>query len=698
MIDFFKTLEYAVNVRSYINLEAVFSDETENFVTPSEPKLGELVSIRLRTGSNNVDGVFFHYAQSAKEDSPSVLPMKKESTIGLFDYYLINITASKSTYYFSLVKDGRVYYYNKRGLYKDLDPVYHFVIIPNFITPAWAKGAIMYQIFTDRFYNGNLSNDVVNNEYIYLGKPARLKERWDEPINLDDFCSLYGCDLQGIIQKLDYLLEIGVEVIYLNPVFVSPSSHKYDIQDYDYVDPHFGEIVKESGEPLRFEKFHNRHAKLYVSRTTDIVNLAASNRVLAKLIELAHERGIRIILDGVFNHCGAFSKWMDKEHFYSSQGYPSGAYFDENSPYHNYFKWYDKNWPNNDCYDGWWGYDNHPKLNYEASENLYQYMLNIGRKWVSPPYNADGWRLDVAADLGFSEAFNHKFWKDFRAAVKEANPEAIILAEHYGDPKNWLQGDEWDTIMNYDAFMEPITWFLTGMEKHSETFEEGKLSNAMAFEGSMQYYMARMTLHSLQSSINELSNHDHSRFLTRTSMKVGRLHTNGCADADTGINLGIMYEAVVFQMTWPGSPTIYYGDEVGLTGWSDPDNRRTYPWGRENTDLLSFHKVCIGLRKKYQAIRTGSVLFLYNDHGIISYGRWDNEQRIAVIINNNATERTLRVPVWKMECDKNGKMAVLLESSNDKWSCSGRLLPVIEGCVSVEVGGYGAIVLQEGNC
>ena len=216
--------------------------------------------------------------------------------------------------------------------------------------------------------------------------------------------------------------------------------------------------------------------------------------------------------------------------------------------------------------------------------------MSIAQKWVSPPFNADGWRLDVAADLGINPNFNHYFWKKFRDAVKKANPNAIILAEHYGDASSWLQGDQWDTIMNYDAFMEPVSWFLTGMEKHSEDFKKDLLNNSIVFRDTMLYQMARLSKQSIQISMNELSNHDHSRFLTRTNKTVGRLHTLGYEAANRGINKGIMKEAVVIQMTWPGAPTIYYGDEVGVAGWTDPDNRRTYPWGKEDIDLLEFIK------------------------------------------------------------------------------------------------------------
>jgi alpha-glucosidase len=436
---------------------------------------------------------------------------------------------------------------------------------------------------------------------------------------------------------------LGVDCIYLNPIFVSPSTHKYDIQDYDYVDPHFGVIVNDGGSVVSEDATDNSEAERYIKRTCDKENLEKSNELFATLVDKAHQHGIKVILDGVFNHCGAFNKWLDTEGFYAASGYEKGAYGNEDSPYRDYFKW-----NSNGNYEGWWGHQNHPKLNYENSEELYNYIMNIGKKWVSPPYNCDGWRLDVAADLGQSSKFNHKFWKDFRKAVKSANPKAIILAEHYGDPKDWLMGDEWDTVMNYDAFMEPITWFLTGMEKHSESSDEGKYNNAAAFEGSMRYYASRFTYESLRVAMNELSNHDHSRFLTRTNRRIGRLHSEGAEAADLAVRPEVMKLAITMQMTWCGAPTIYYGDEVGLTGWTDPDNRRPYPWGHENTDILSYYKVMIDIHKKYKVIATGSLDYLYLENGLLCYGRWNNDEKLVVLVNNNDTARTVEVPVWRL--------------------------------------------------
>ncbi len=557
--------------------------------------------------------------------------------------------------------------------------------VPDFETPDWAKGAVMYQIFPDRFCNGDDANDVVTNEYVYMGRTATKVEDWYAPVTSDDICKFYGGDLAGVIKKMDYLKDLGVDAIYFTPLFVSPSSHKYDIQDYDYIDPHLGVIVDDGGKPLSKDFFNNKYATMYIKRTTDKKNLEASNLLMISLIKIAHSKGIKIILDGVFNHCGAFNKWMDREGFYTKNGYPSGAYISEESKYHDYFKWFDSNWPGNDCYDSWWGHDNHPKLNYEGSKELHDYIINIGVKWVSPPYNADGWRLDVAADLGRTPTYNHKFWQDFRAAVKKANPEAIILAENYGDSRPWLSGGEWDTVMNYDAFMEPVTWFLTGMEKHSEEKIDRLYNNSMSFEGAMRFHGAKMSWQSLSTAMNELSNHDHSRFLTRTNCRVGRLHTAGREAADTGTNKGIMKEAITLQMTFPGAPTIYYGDEAGLTGWTDPDNRRTYPWGREDMDLLNFYKKMIEIHKKYECFKTGSIDYLYMQYGIIVYGRFNKEQSAVVYLNNNDHEMAISIPVWRINAKDGDNYCQIVQSEAHSFGEPQKNYKVVNGSIKVSL-------------
>ena len=503
-----------------MNKTALFCDGTEGYVYPPEPKESELVTFRFRTAKDDVDRV-------GLVTSADTYVMEKECTQGEFDYYTFETRLGEEPfrYCFEVQSGTEKYYYGRCGISREILEYYNFVVVPGFSTPDWAKGAVMYQIFTDRFYNGDKSNDVETNEYYYIGDYSRRVTNWDKyPANMG-VREFYGGDLQGVMDKLDYLQDLGVEVVYFNPLFVSPSNHKYDIQDYDYIDPHFGVIRKDDGELLSDGDQNNTHATRYINRVASRENLEASNSFFAEVVRQIHERGMKVIIDGVFNHCGSFNKWMDREHIYSSSDdvYECGAYEKYESPYHSFFKFYGNQWPDNGSYDGWWGHDTLPKLNYEESKELENYILDIGKKWVSEPYNVDGWRLDVAADLGYSKEYNHEFWRKFRKAVKEANPEAIILAENYGDSYDWLQGDEWDTIMNYDAFMEPVTWFLTGMEKHSDEMRPDSLGNPDYFFGAMHHNMARMGGQSFAISMNELSNHDHSRFLTRTNHRVARL-------------------------------------------------------------------------------------------------------------------------------------------------------------------------------
>jgi alpha-glucosidase len=314
---------------------------------------------------------------------------------------------------------------------------------------------------------------------------------------------------------------------------------------------------------------------------------------------------------------------------------------------------------------------------------------------VSPPYNADGWRLDVAADLGKSPEFNHKFWKDFRKTVKAANPEAIILAEHYGDASSWLEGDEWDSIMNYDAFMEPITWFLTGMEKHSDAFKPELLCNEDAFIAAMKYHMSKFSIQSLQISMNELSNHDHSRFLTRTNMTPGRVNTHGPEAAGMNVNKGIMKEAITFQMTWPGSPTIYYADEAGAVGWTDPDNRRTYPWGLEDKDLLEYHKATIAIHKSYSALKTGSVEYLECSYGIISYGRFDEENKLIVVLNNNNEQRTVNISAWRIGIKLKASLRRLIMSTSEGFDIDQKQYDLNNGMLEITMPSFSSVILLE---
>lgn len=673
-----------------MNKKALFSDGTGQFLVPSEPKEFEFVTIRFRTAKKDVD--FVRVVSGSR-----AFIMNKAYTEGDFDYYEVKWKMTDQIFSYCFEVNGRdehgrgeVVYYSRLGVSDRLQMEYAFTIVPGFSTPEWAKGAVMYQIFVDRFYNGDKSNDVETGEYIYIGEPCNRVTDWNKYPAYMGVREFYGGDLQGVMDKLDYLQELGVEVIYFNPLFVSPSNHKYDTQDYDFIDPHYGTIVADGGEVLSEGQKDNYFATKYRQRVTAKENLEASNRLFIRLVEEMHKRGMKVIIDGVFNHCGSFHKWLDRERIYDgAEGYETGAYLSEHSPYRNFFRFNQTN----GTYDGWWGHDTLPKLNYEGDERLERSILEIGKKWVSAPYCVDGWRLDVAADLGYSNAYNHQFWKKFRKAVKEANPNAIILAEHYGNAKDWLQGDEWDTIMNYDAFMEPITWYLTGMEKHSDGQKPELCGNAEVFVDSMRYQMMTMHMPSLLVSMNELSNHDHSRFLTRTNRMVGRVNNLGYEAAEKYVQESVMRQAVAMQMTWIGAPTIYYGDEAGVCGFTDPDNRRTYPWGKENQGLLDFHKEAIRIHRGSSALRVGSLKILLGLDHVVAYARFDQWEVVVTIINRGPEKNEVLIPVWEAEVPKQCEMEQLLYSYADGYSADRVLFPVDDGNLTLYMGENSAAIL-----
>ena len=686
---------YVNHMYPLINKDALFADGTPYYRSFVKGENGYTAKLRFRTGKNNVG-----FVQVIMDGSS--FDMKKCASDALFDYYECALPCQKGgqEYYFKITSGRMKVYYNKRGVMDEVQSYYSFRLVPDFHTPDWAKGAVFYQIFVDRFCNGDSSNDVLDNEYIYIRQKVKRVQDWNSLPEAMDVARFYGGDLQGVMDKLDYLQELGIDVIYLNPVFVSPSNHKYDIQDYDYIDPHFGKLVEDSGRVVEGWETENTGASRYICRVANKKNLEASNEFFAQLVEEIHRRGMKVILDGVFNHCGSFNKWMDRERIYEYQeGYEKGAFITKDSPYHSFFKFSGSSqWPYNTHYDGWWGHDTLPKLNYEESSDLEEYILRIAKKWVSPPYNVDGWRLDVAADLGHSSQYNHEFWMRFRTAVKEANPEALILAEHYGDPAAWLAGDQWDTVMNYDAFMEPVTWFLAGVEKHSDEYCGDLLGNFESFYGAMSHHMSRFHYESLYVSMNELSNHDHSRFLTRTNHKVGRIGSVGAQLASEDIDVALMRLAVIIQMTWPGAPTVYYGDEAGVCGWTDPDSRRTYPWGHENHELIAFHKAMIAIHKSYSALKTGSLKFLGGQWNVLSYGRFNGASQVVTVLNNHPSEaKTMDIPVWQLGVLDGNRMECLLQSTREGYACNTGIYTVEGGMLHLELPAESGFVLYHGE-
>jgi alpha-glucosidase len=235
---------------------------------------------------------------------------------------------------------------------------------------------------------------------------------------------------------------------------------------------------------------------------------------------------------------------------------------------------------------------------------------------------------------------------------------------------------------------------LTGVDKHSDVARPDLKGNGDLFFARMTEFSARFPMQSFMVAMNELSNHDHSRFLTRTNGQVGRTASAGPEAANRGIRKGGLRAAVILQMTWPGAPTLYYGDEAGLCGWTDPDNRRTYPWGKEDKELIRFHKEVIRIHRDYRALQTGSLIYLINESATIGYGRFDENDKIFALISASNEPHKIQVPVWQMEVNDGEFMASIIYSNRDGYDLKARIYEVKDGMVTVDMEPESAIIVK----
>ena len=451
-------------------------------MNPLEPKTGDEVTVRFRTARENAEHVYLWVNGEKKE-------MRIASKTERFDFYESSFLMGTeiADYYFEIHSGGICCYFNKKGPARDLEPFFNYKVTPGFSTPDWAKGAVFYQIYVDRFANGDPSNDVLNREYIYIKEPSKKIDDWYCYPEQMDVRNFYGGDLQGVLDHLDYLKELGVDVIYLNPIFVSPSNHKYDIQDYDYIDPHYGKIVVDDGNTLPDWENNNMNASKYISRVTDKRNLEASNEFFVHFVEEVHKKGMRVILDGVFNHCGwhfpAFEDVVQKGEASGKKDWFYGLQFPVIRPEDP------EEYPNYECF----GYERMmPKLD-TANPEVADFICKVGRYWVEE-FHTDGWRLDVASEI------NDALWRRFYREVKEVNPEAILIGEVWETANHWLDGTIFDSTMNYD------------FRKHCKRFFGEESISSAAFDSRVTNMRMRYREQTVFAQLNLLDSHDVSRF------------------------------------------------------------------------------------------------------------------------------------------------------------------------------------------
>jgi len=478
-----------------------------------------------------------------------------------------------------------------------------------FKTPDWVKNAIFYEIFPDRFRDGDPINDPVGNGtsgdilWKAWSGPSQnyatvyaLKMPWTAlPIEGSGASAdWFGGDLKGIQDKVPYLTSLGITAIYLTPIMDSTDNHGYTVIDYKSVNPYFG-------------------ASKRAANGTLIPDPKASIQVFKNMTNALHQDGIKVILDGVFNHVSAKSQWFNRDNDYSTLG----AFQSRNSTWYNWFTFYD--WPNN--YYHWDGDWNMPVVNETAAFENYIYgnpNNSVIKFWND--LGVDGWRLDTGQDV------SHAFWQGFRTAYKALNPNGYIVGELFsGNPSPWLQGDQWDSAMNYQFMNAVLTW-ASGSNVLSVTALDDALATIRQEYPPQAFY----------ASFNILDSQDTVRALTYfmqnfTSLAVAREK---------------MKLAVIFQMTYPGAPVIYYGDEVGMQGLTDPDCRRPYPWSdmglTPDNDMLAHYEKLIAIRKSYSVLRTGSLstLLIDDTNHIYALLRQDNSTNpVAVLVYNNGNSQ-----------------------------------------------------------
>ena len=507
-------------------------------------------------------------------------------------------------YYFELSTDLKIRYILKQenSSKSSLDSGGHWQITvydKNFTTPDWLKGGIMYQIFPDRFYNSGTKKENVPKDRIICNNWYKVPEH--KPNNNGTFLNneYFGGDILGIIEKIPYLKSLGVTCIYLNPIFEAHSNHRYNTANYLKIDP-----------------------------------LLGTEEDFIKLCKELKNSGIRLILDGVFSHTGSDSIYFNKYNRYKT----FGAYNSQNSIYYSWFKFI--NWPHE--YMSWWGIKTLPEVN--ENDRSFNAFINskegVANYWIKR--GISGWRLDVADELTDS------FIENFRKNIKQEKYDALVLGEvwedasnkvSYGKRRKFILGNQFDSVMNY-PFRNAIIDFIKG-------------TNAKICMENILSIIENYPPEVMKTLMNPLGTHDTERIIT---ILAGEKNNNNkdwqsrtcLSEKQKEMGIKLLKMASTIQYTLPGVPCIYYGDEVGLEGYGDPFNRRTFPWGRENEDLLNFYINLSKIRKKYIDATQGDFTNYISDGNMMSYILKGKTHKILCSFNSSKTN-IMHLPIKCIE-------------------------------------------------
>jgi alpha-glucosidase len=561
-------------------LKSVHHDGSSQYVSAPSPGLNDRVTLRLRVGAAApLRQVYLRTFPDGEQALARLTPAEP-------NWWVIETTINQPTFHyrFILEADDGVWFYTAAGptAHVPLDDT-DFRLLADDAAPEWLETAVFYQIFPDRFHNANPATDPRPDEYEFRGARPQTYA-WGAPPPADQLFPFvfYGGDLPGITARLDYLHDLGVNALYLTPIFTAYSNHKYDVADYEAVDPHFG-----------------------------------GDEALAALRQGLDERKMRYILDVVPNHCGYWHPWFQS------------ARADANAPEAEFFTF--QNHP--DEYAAWLGVWILPKLNYRSAElrrRMYEGETAVFRRWLRPPFAADGWRVDVANMLGRQgeTQLGVEVVQGIRRAVKETRPDAYLIGENFFDATASLQGDQWDGVMNYAGLALPLLAWLRGYELGAHGLDGRIVAPAPwptpALVATWQQHLSHMPWQVAGRQFNVLNSHDTPRLRTQV---------NG--------NVALHKLAALVQFTFPGVPCVYYGDEIGMVDEEGLASRGCMVWDKSAWDheMRDFYRELIALRRTSPILRRGGFQIIAAEENTLAYQREGENGRYLIIAHRATTPR-----------------------------------------------------------
>lgn len=563
-------------------INTLHHDGSPKYVS-GEMRIGKTARVRVR--ADVAAPIRKMFVRTCPDGEQKIAPMTRAADEGVSAFWEADLPLNmpRTGYRFLIQAEDGDWWLSQRGASQATPTdAADFRLLADANFPSWVTGSVFYQIFPDRFADGDPASNVRTGEYTCYGRDVTARAWGERPRkhNEGGGVEFFGGDLQGITQKLDYLQELGITAVYLNPIFTSPSNHKYDVADYYHVDPHFG------GE-----------------------------QALIELRRALDQRGMRLMLDMVPNHCASAHPW-----FTDAQANPR-AVTAEFFTFHHH--------PND--YESWLGVKSLPKLNYR-SQRLREVMFEdddaIMRYWLREPFRVDAWRLDVANMMGKQGAtqLGHKIGRAVRRAIKQEKPDAFLLGEHFFDGTPHLQGDELDASMNYRGFTFPLLNWLTGFDMASVwgmEWASGARMPTSDFVAQLKDFASAIPWQVATRQYNLLGSHDTPRVLSVVKGDLNQLRA-----------------AVAMLFTYPGAPSIFYGEEIGLEGWGDPDCRRCMEWDEANWNgaVRELYTRLIALRRKNSALQNGGLQWLLAQGETLAFMREDDHRRVIVVARRGADE------------------------------------------------------------